>query len=159
MTTPRRTAAPDDAAAVAALINAAFRVERFFIDGDRTSADEVRALMTKGAFLLVEGGGTPIGCVYVERQGERGYFGLLAVDPAQHGKGLGRSLVAAAEDHLRRAGCRTVDIQVVDLRTELPPFYRRLGYAETGTAPFPAEGRATRPCHFIRMSKPLVAEA
>jgi hypothetical protein len=48
-----------------------------------------------------------------------------------------------------------VDISVVDLRTELPPFYRRLGYVETGTAPFPDPAKAKRPCHFILMSKPL----
>jgi GNAT superfamily N-acetyltransferase len=81
------------------------------------------------------------------------------VHPARHGKGLGRSLIVAAEERFRQAGCRAVDIQVVDLRIELAPFYRRLGYVETGTAPFPAEGRATRPCHFIRMSKRLVAGA
>ena len=154
-----RIATSADARAVTALINAAFQVERFFVDGDRTNEDEVRAYLAKGTFLLAEQDGAPIGCVYVEQRGDRGYFGLLAVDPARHGKGLGRSLIEAAEDRFRRAGCRAVDIQVVDLRTELPPFYRRLGYAETGTAPFPAEGRATRPCHFIRMSKPLTPDA
>jgi predicted N-acetyltransferase YhbS len=157
--TPLRTATAADAVAVAALINAAFKVERFFIEGDRTSEDEVQACMAKGTFLLAEQQGAPVGCVYVEQRGDRGYFGLLAVHPAQHGKGLGRSLIEAAEERFRRAGCRAVDIQVVDLRIELAPFYRRLGYVETGTAPFPAEGRATRPCHFIRMSKPLTAEA
>jgi hypothetical protein len=43
----------------------------------------------------------------------------------------------------------------VDLRTELPPFYRRLGYEQTGTAPFSDPEKATRPCHFILMSKAL----
>ena len=157
--TPLRTATAADAVAVAALINAAFKVERFFIEGDRTNEDEVQAYMAKGTFLLAEQDGAPVGCVYVEECGDRGYFGLLAVHPARHGKGLGRSLIQAAEERFRRAGCRAVDIQVVDLRVELAPFYRRLGYVETGTAPFPAEGRATRPCHFIRMSKPLTTEA
>jgi predicted N-acetyltransferase YhbS len=157
--TALRAAVPGDAGAITGLINAAFQVERFFIDGERTSADEVRAYMEKGTFLVAENGGAPIGCVYVEERGERGYFGLLAVAPAQHGKGLGRMLIEAAEDRFRRAGCRAVDISVVDLRTELPPFYRRLGYVETGTAPFPDPEKATRPCHFILMSKRLTAEA
>ena len=154
-----RAAVPADAGAVTRIINAAYQVERFFIDGDRTSEDEVRRYMAKGTFLVAEKGGAPIGCVYVEERGDRGYFGLLAVDPAQHGKGLGRMLIEAAEDRFRRAGCRAVDISVVDLRTELPPFYRRLGYVETGTAPFPDPEKATRPCHFIVMSKRLTAEA
>jgi predicted N-acetyltransferase YhbS len=150
-----RTAGPADASAITAVINAAYQVERFFIDGDRTSEDEVRRYMAKGAFLVAEEDGRPAGCVYIEQRGDRGYFGLLAVDPAQHGKGLGRTLVEAAEERLRRAGCIAMDISVVDLRTELPPFYRRLGYVETGTAPFPDPEKATRPCHFILMSKPL----
>ena len=153
--TALRTGGPADVGAVTAIINAAYQVERFFVDGDRTSEDEVRRYMAKGAFLVAEEDGRPAGCVYIEQRGDRGYFGLLAVDPAQHGKGLGRTLVEAAEERLRRAGCIAMDISVVDLRTELPPFYRRLGYVETGTAPFPDPEKATRPCHFILMSKPL----
>ena len=142
---------------MAGVINAAFVVERFFVDGDRTHAGEVRAYMEKGSFLVLEEAGALAGCVYLERRGDRGYFGLLAVDPAHKGKGLGRRLVAAAEDELRRAGCRAVDIQVVNLRAELPPFYRRLGYEETGTAPF-EDPRLKRSCHFIRMAKELPGE-
>lgn len=157
--TALRPAGPADAGAVTALINAAYQVERFFIDGDRTSEDEVRQYMAKGTFLVAEQDAVPVGCVYTERRGDHGYFGLLAVDPAHHGQGLGRSLIEGAEELFRRAGCRTVDIQVVDLRVELPPFYRRLGYVETGTAPFTDPEKATRPCHFILMSKELTAEA
>jgi len=91
-----RVAAPAEAAALAALINAAFLVERFFVEGDRTSPEAVRALMAKGAFLVTEAEGALSGAVYVERRGARGYFGLLAVDPARKGQGLGRALVAAA---------------------------------------------------------------
>ena len=156
--TALRTAGPADAGTITALINAAFKVERFFIDGDRTSEDEVRRYMAQGTFLVAEeADGAPVGCIYVEQRGDRGYFGLLAVDPARHGKGVGRELIRAAEDRFQRAGCRAVDISVVDLRTELPPFYRRLGYVETGTAPFPDPEKATRSCHFILMSKPLNA--
>ncbi len=157
MSAPRlRTAGPGEASALAGVINAAYQVERVFIEGDRTSADEVRAYMEKGSFLVLEDASGLAGCVYAERRGDRGYFGLLAVDPGRHRRGHGRALVAAVEDHFRRAGCRAVDIQVVDQRTELPPFYRRLGYTETGTAPF-ADDRLKRPCHFIQMSKPLIA--
>jgi GNAT superfamily N-acetyltransferase len=157
--TALRTAGPADAGAVTALINAAYQVERFFIDGDRTSEDEVRRYMAKGTFLIADEDAVPVGCVYIEQRGDHGYFGLLAVDPAHHGQGLGWSLIEGAEEHFRRAGCRAVDIQVVDLRLELPPFYRRLGYVETGTAPFTDPEKATRPCHFILMSKQLTAEA
>jgi len=41
------------------------------------------------------------------------------------------------------------------LRTELPPFYQRRGYVETGTTPFVEDVPTKIPCHFINMSKPL----
>lgn len=149
-----RVAGPNDAEAVARLINAAYRVERFFVDGDRTSPDEVLRLLRAGTFLVAQDqDGAPVGCVYVETRGSRGYFGLLAVDPGRQGRGIGRRLVSAAEERCRSAGCAHMDLQVVDLRAELPPLYRALGYAETGTAPFTGPSRI--PCRFILMSKAL----
>jgi GNAT superfamily N-acetyltransferase len=136
-------------------VNTAYEVERFFVDGDRIAAAEVRELLGKGTFLLAEDGGTLIGSVYVEVRSDRGYFGLLSVQPARQGRGLGRRLVAAAEEYCRAAGCGAMDLLVVNLRTELEPFYSSLGYALTGTVPFPPDGRATRPCHFVVMSKRL----
>ena len=51
-----RTARPDEAPALARLINAAFVVEAFFKIGDRTSADDVAALMEAGGeFLVLDG--------------------------------------------------------------------------------------------------------
>jgi N-acetylglutamate synthase-like GNAT family acetyltransferase len=151
-----RSAQPEDAESIARLVNAAFRPERFFIDEERTNPDKVRALLQKGKFLLAEEAGKLTGCVYVERRGERGYFGLLAVDPALQRSGLGSRLVAAAEDDCRSAGCRVMDLTIVNLRTELPAFYHRLGYTESGTLPFPSDQHTNQPCHLVRMSKPLV---
>jgi GNAT superfamily N-acetyltransferase len=91
----------------------------------------------------------------VELRDERGYFGLLAVDPELQRSGLGSRLVAAAEEYCRAAGCHFMDLTIVNLRTELPPFYQRLGYVESGTLPFPSEQDANQPCHLVRMSKAL----
>jgi N-acetylglutamate synthase-like GNAT family acetyltransferase len=150
-----RVAQIEDAEGIARLVNAAFRPERFFIDADRTNPDKVRALLDKGKFLLAEDKGALSGCVYVELCGERGYFGLLAVDPALQRSGLGSRLVAAAEDDCRSAGCRVMDLTIVNLRKELPAFYNRLGYSESGTLPFPSDQHPNQPCHLVRMSKPL----
>jgi len=150
-----RVAEPDDAEDIARLVNTAFRPERFFIDGDRTNPEKVRALLQKGKFLLVEQAGALAGCVYVELRGERGYFGLLAVDPGLQRSGLGSRLVAAAEEFCHAAGCQFMDLTIVNLRTELPAFYNRLGYTESGILPFPSDQQANQPCHLVRMSKPL----
>ena len=68
---------------------------------------------------------------------------------------IGRRLIAEAEEYARAHGCRFMDINVVNLRVELPSFYRALGYEETGTEPFPADSPTKLPCHFVCMSKPL----
>ena len=152
-----RPATADDVAAVTGLINRAFDVERFFKDGDRITAEEVAELLGRGRFLVLDAPGEPpLAAIYVEVRGERGYFGLLSVEPGHQGGGIGKRLVAAAEAACREAGCTAMDIKVVNLRTELPPIYRKLGYVETGTLPF--EDLATpltRQVHFITMSKPL----
>ncbi|MFZ0885135.1 MAG: GNAT family N-acetyltransferase [Candidatus Acidiferrales bacterium] len=149
-----RWAVAGDVDAIARVVNVAFRrAESFFVERDRIDGETLRRMMEKGRFLLAEEGGELLGCVYLELRGERAYFGLLAVDPARQRKGLGRQLIREVEDVARGAGCRFMDIQIVNLRAELPPFYR--GYVETGTAPFPAEVATKEKCYFIVMSKPL----
>jgi GNAT superfamily N-acetyltransferase len=153
-----REATPADVPALVRLINIAYRVEEFFIQGERTNDVEIRSLLASDAFLVVDGpaGSSELaGAVYVSIEGDRGYFGMLAVDPAHQKSGLGRALVTAAEDFCRRRGCRWLDLSVVDLRTELPPFYNKLGYKEFGVAPFPDPAKLTRPAQLIRMTKVL----
>ena len=157
-----RLAVPGDAETLAALISLAYRVEDFFKIGDRTDAAEVRDKMKTGAFILLLDDADRdriAGSVYVTIHGDVGYFGMLSIDPARQGRGLGSALIAEAEDHCRRAGCTTMELEVVNLRTELPPYYRRFGYTESGTRPFTENERTSQPCHFIVMSKPLAPMA
>jgi GNAT superfamily N-acetyltransferase len=138
------------------LINSAFRIaEDFFYNEDRITFEEVERLLTTGTFLLAEADRVLRGCVYVELRGERSYLGLLSVDPSQQQAGLGSLLLSAGENHCRELGSRFMDILIINLRSELPPFYRRRGYVETGTLPLPSEIETTQPCHFITMAKAL----
>jgi GNAT superfamily N-acetyltransferase len=150
-----RVAEAADAPAIARLVNAAFRPERFFIDTDRTDPEKVAALLRKGKFLLLFEGQTLAGCVYTELRGERGYFGLLAVDPQHQRSGLGARLISAAEQHCRSAGCRFMDLTFVNVRQELPAYYKRFGYVESGALPFPEDQVVKIPVHLVQMSKPL----
>ncbi len=139
------------------LINAAFAVETF-IEGTRTDEERLTATMAKGNILLAEDSdGHLLASVYMERRGDRGYLGMLAVNPVRQGEGLGRRLVEAAEDRFREQGCEAVDITVLSQRPELLPLYRRFGYVETGTEEF-RSSQPLRPgieCHCIVMSKQL----
>src|SRR5262245_25115125 len=127
---PAVIASADDIPALVRVINEAYEVEKFFVSGDRTDVATVRRLMTSGAFLVRREDDDLTGCVYVELRGPRAYFGMLSVDPSRQGTGLGRHLVGEAEQFARDHGCEAMDIRVVNLRTELPPFYRKLGYIE-----------------------------
>ena len=153
-----RRAGLEDVEAMVRIINAAFEEERWFIDAPRTDRDDVLAHMKSGEFLVGEEDGAVVGCVYLEVDGRRGYFGMLAVDPDRQGGGRGRRLIDAVEERARERGCAFMDIRIANLREELFPYYRGLSYLETGeTAPFAAEVAhlLKRPCHFVTMRKPL----
>jgi GNAT superfamily N-acetyltransferase len=151
-----RVAEVRDAEAIVSVINAAFRrAENFLIDRDRVDLEALRELWCKGRFLVTDDNGAIEGCVYVELRGDRSYLGLLAVDPQLQRVGLGSTLMMAAEDYCAKAGSRFMDLQIVNLRQENHAFYRRRGYVETGTAPFPSDLNPKLPCHFVTMSKPL----
>ena len=156
MTSPVRIATTADAPRITAVINAAFRiVEGFFIDGNRITQAEVEESLAKGAFLLAETGDKLNGCVYVEPRGERSYLGLLSVDPTCQQSGLGSLLMTEAERYCRERGSHCMDILIVNLREDLPSFYQKRGYVESGTSPFPEDVPTKIPCHFINMSKAL----
>ena len=150
-----RPAFPDDVEPLVRLINAAFRVEQPYIDGDRVDAHSVRSYLAKGKFLVAEDSTGLAACVYVQIDNDGGYLGLLGVDPSRQGTGLGRKMMDAAEGYFREAGCKTVNLRVISARTPLPSFYRHLGYYETGTSPFAPDVPVKVPCHYIVMAKSL----
>ena len=150
-----RAATAGDIPLIVALLNVAFAMERDFVDRDRTSAAEIAHYVASGTFLVVEGdGGTLASCMYLEQRDDRLYLGMLAVSPQQQGRGLGRQMMAAAERQAISLGCGAIDIRIVHRRTELPPFYRSLGFVDNGTEPF-EDPLLTKPAHFIRMTKPV----
>jgi predicted N-acetyltransferase YhbS len=151
-----RKANESDAQNITVVINRAFGpAEHFFVEGDRITVEEVLDSLRTGAFFVAENNGEMVGCVYVEPRGERAYLGLLSVDPDKQQRGMGSRLMRAAEDFCVAAGCRLMDIKIVNLRTELPSYYRKFGYSETGSSPFPKEVETKTPCYFIDMSKQL----
>src|SRR5215472_1749877 len=115
-----RPALPSDVPQLVRLINGAFVVEQPFIEGERIDPAGVREYMEKGKFLVAEDTVGLAGCVYVELRGERGYLGLLGVEPAQQGEGLGRKLMDAAENYFRATGCQAIDLRIISPRTPLP---------------------------------------
>ncbi len=129
------------------LINEAFAVERPFIEGDRVDRVGVLQYMCAGKFLLLEEANSLVGCVYLEKRGDRMYLGLLSVAAPRQGKGLGRKLMDAAEEFAVREGCIAMDLRVISTRTDIQQFYERFGYSVVGKEEarlrFHAECRST----------------
>ncbi len=169
-----RPAAAADAAAVVALVNSGYRgegskrgwtTEADLLGGQRTDADKVREMvLAKGSRveLAFAADGALLGCVHLKREDDGScYLGMLTVDPARQGGGLGKSLLERSEAVAREWGCRRMRMTVISVRGELIAFYERRGYAKTGkTEPFPENDPRfglpkVRGLVFAELAKPL----
>ena len=108
-----------------------------------TSEAELQGLLDAGEHLLVwRDGGVTRACVRLVDLGDGlAYLGMLTVDPALQGEGLGKRLLAAAEGYAGEVlGARRMEMQVFSRRRELLSFYDRRGFRATGERrPFPYE--------------------
>ncbi|MFC0675114.1 GNAT family N-acetyltransferase [Brachybacterium hainanense] len=144
-----REAGAADVPRIVEIVEAAYRgrggwtTEEGLVRGDRTSADEVAAMLAEPAVLLLVAAdetGRVLGCCYTRRAGERAEFGLFAVDPAAQAGGIGRALVEEQVRRLQEAGVVELELHVLQGRTELIAWYERRGFSPTGeTAPFPLD--------------------
>jgi ribosomal protein S18 acetylase RimI-like enzyme len=70
---------------------------------------------------------------YAAAHPEDGEMFLLFVHPGHAGRGIGRQLLAAADDGLRAAGCREAFLFVHELNTRAISVYQAAGYRLDGT--------------------------
>lgn len=79
-------------------------------------------------FLVAVDGGAVVGTVMAGYDGHRGWLYYLASAPARQGEGIGRLLVAAAEERLLAMGCPKVQLMVRPDNSGARGFYDALGY-------------------------------
>lgn len=150
-----RDAINDDIPRVVELVNHAFQVERSFKRGDRTDSAQLRGLLSKGRFLLMENDARVDACVYLEPRNNHVYVGMLSVAPERQSAGLGSTLLAEVERQCRAAGYKALDLRFVHLRDDLSAYYIKRGFTVTGTESADRVQNFTVPVHFVRMSKAL----
>ena len=151
-----RAADPADIDNIVGLVNRAFLAESPYVEGERINADTVREMWTRGTFLLGEDQGQLIACLYIEPRGQSAHIGLVSVEPARQGAGLGAELMIAAEARCRAAGFREMELRFINHRTELERFYARMGFVPTGITEAAIAARVKVPFHFVQMTRSLL---
>jgi GNAT superfamily N-acetyltransferase len=68
----------------------------------------------------------------LEVNGKLGRLLALVVDERYRGRGVGQSLVTAAEEQARAAGCVKMEVTSSRYRTRTHEFYQQLGYEDIG---------------------------
>ncbi|PON23012.1 acetyltransferase [Trichoderma gamsii] len=147
-----RKAEPQDAPAILALVRSAYRGESSRA-GWTTEADLVddqrideNGLLTKinepfGAVLVAhDAAGDLIACCEVLKKDDTvGYFGLFAVNPLRQAGGIGRTVLAKAEEYVKQTWALSeMQMTVIWTRQELIQWYIRRGYQLTEKKePFP----------------------
>jgi ribosomal protein S18 acetylase RimI-like enzyme len=84
-----------------------------------------------------------VGCVFLAEKDDHFYLGKLVVDPALHGKGIGKMLVRRAERIAVSAAKPLIELQVRVELTANQATFERLGYVETARTSHPGYTRPT----------------
>jgi ribosomal protein S18 acetylase RimI-like enzyme len=134
-----RSAVSADAAAIGAVFDAAVRAGWGFLgelagepmftgeDWDRLVADHE----PPNVLLVAVDEAGVVGYTAVHPQD--GEMFLLFVDPAHAGQGIGRTLLAAAHDALRAAGCEAAHLYVHEENRRALAVYAAAGYEPDGS--------------------------
>jgi ribosomal protein S18 acetylase RimI-like enzyme len=159
-----------DILSLVALMDSAYRGENskqgwtseadLFIGNKRTDETTVANLIKKPGTVFLKylnEEGKLEGCVLLNKKENRIYLGMFSVSPSAQGKGIGKKLLAAADDYAREHNCASIFMTVITVREELIAWYERNGYRKTGkVVPFPVDERygiPTQPLEMLVLEK------
>ena len=161
-----------DISTLVALMDSAYRGENskqgwtseadLFIGNKRTDETTVANLIQRPGsvfFKYLNEEGILEGCVLLHNNDSRIYIGMFSVSPLAQGKGIGKKLLAAANDYAKEQNCSTIYMTVITVREDLIAWYERNGYQKTGKVlPFPVDERygiPTQPLEMLVLEKHL----
>lgn len=149
-----QSSSPADIAGIVQLVNSAYRgessqagwtTEASILSGQRTDRDAIESMIAGGeqTVLIYKNQDEIQACVYLKRQGSVAYLGMLTVSPVLQAGGIGRSVLASAEEWAKAHWeSQRIEMTVIDSRHELIAWYERRGYmTTTRREPFPNDPR------------------
>lgn len=160
-----------DIPALTTLINSAYRgetskkgwtTEAHLLEGKRTDEQEMTEIFQnpKNTILKFTENDKIIGSVLLVEKGHQLYLGMLTVSPELQNSGIGKKLLAEAENHAKSLNLSSIIMTVISVREELIAWYKRHGYVDTGEREaFPESGIhitvSEEPLEFIFLEKQL----
>lgn len=160
-----------DIPALTILINSAYRgetskkgwtTEANLLEGKRTNEEELTETLLdpKNTILKFTENDTIIGSVLLVEKEHQLYLGMLTVSPELQNSGIGKKLLAEAENHAKALSLSSIIMTVISVREELVAWYKRHGYVDTGEREaFPeSEIHVTiseKPLEFIYLEKKI----
>ena len=132
-----------DIPALTILINSAYRgesskkgwtTEANLLEGKRTDELTMRDILLepKNTILKYTENNTIIGSVLLVEKEHQLYLGMLTVSPELQNSGIGKKMLAEAENHAMALGLSSIIMTVISVRKELISWYKRHGYVDTG---------------------------
>jgi len=139
--------------------------EADLLGGQRTDREALLEIVKdeNQVILLALADNILTGCVQLSRVTDTvSYLGLLTVNPEMQAGGIGKQIIAAAEQFVREKwSSGMMEMTVIDKRSDLIAYYERRGYQRTGeTRPFPMDDPRfglpkTKELEFIVLRKAL----
>jgi len=163
-------ATEEDIPALVSLMNRAYRgetsrqgwtTEAHLIAGEvRTDENDLQQVLRKpGSVILkyINDKNQLVGCVNLQKHGDRLYLGMFSVSPEEQGSGIGKKILIASEQHAKNEGCASIYMRVISVREDIIKWYDRHGYKDTGeTMPFSEDGltgKHLQPLEFVVLEK------
>ena len=132
-----------DLSNLSAFVNRAYRGETArqgwtheadLLDGTRVEESLLAEEQARGVkYVLALQESELVGCYHFEmKDSATAYVGMITVDPAKQGQGVGKDLLADATSRARQLGAQLLKLTVLSDRKELIEYYQRRGFMFTG---------------------------
>ena len=163
-------ATTDDIPELEKLINSAYRgeeskkgwtTEAYLLEGKRINQEGLKEIINADEAVILKctnDHNNIIGSVYLKKNGNKMYLGMLTVSPMLQAAGIGKKILKASEEYAKDRQCDVIEMRVISVRNELIEWYGRNGYKHTGRQePFPDDQLSVQkqPIEFIVMEKSL----
>jgi GNAT superfamily N-acetyltransferase len=82
----------------------------------------------QGGFVALDDSGRPVGYIFTRTFGKVGFFGPFGVVPGYQGTAVGKALVRATIEYMKRSGCTTIGLETMPETAYNLGLYTKLGF-------------------------------